>query len=130
MIPGKKENSAPDGRSPGAGKHIAPGGIPASAAGILAFAGFAGNKLRGQNRGSSSIRGRLHGRGEKMHTRIIAVLAAGALAAACTTDPYTGQQKVSNAAIGTGIGAGLGALAGMAVGGSPRSQRNAVLIGA
>lgn len=65
-----------------------------------------------------------------MKTRIIAVLAAGALAAACTTDPYTGDQKISNTAIGTGLGAGIGALAGMAVGGSPRAQRNAVLIGA
>ena len=65
-----------------------------------------------------------------MKSRIIAVLAAGVFAAACTTDPYTGEQRVSRAAIGTGLGAGIGALAGMAVGGSPRSQRNAVLIGA
>lgn len=65
-----------------------------------------------------------------MKSRIIAISAAALLAAACTTDPYTGEQKVSNTAAGAGIGAGLGALAGLAVGGSPRAQRNAVLIGA
>ena len=65
-----------------------------------------------------------------MKAKLIAVFAAAALAAACTTDPYTGQRKVSNTAAGAGIGAGLGALAGLAVGGSPRAQRNAVLIGA
>jgi len=55
---------------------------------------------------------------------------AGLLAftAACTTtDPYTGQPKVSNTAGGAAIGAGVGALAGLAAGGDDR--RNA-LIGA
>lgn len=55
---------------------------------------------------------------------------AGVLAftAACTTtDPYTGQPKVSNTAGGAAIGAGVGALAGLAAGGDDR--RNA-LIGA
>ena len=55
---------------------------------------------------------------------------AGALvftAACTTTDPYTGQQKVSNTAGGAAVGAGLGALAGLAAGGNDR--RNA-LIGA
>lgn len=54
---------------------------------------------------------------------------AGVLAftAACTTDPFTGQQKVSNTAGGAAIGAGVGALAGLAAGGDDR--RNA-LIGA
>lgn len=65
-----------------------------------------------------------------MKAKIIAVFAAASLAAACTTDPFTGERKVSNTAAGAGIGAGLGALAGLAVGGSPRAQRNAVLIGA
>jgi outer membrane protein OmpA-like peptidoglycan-associated protein len=62
-------------------------------------------------------------------TLIVACVAAFA-AAGCTTDPYTGQQKVSNTAAGVGIGAGLGALAGAAVGGSKVAQRNAILIGA
>src|SRR5262245_37085303 len=65
-----------------------------------------------------------------MNRRWIAVLVAAALAAGCTTDPYTGEQKVSNTAGGAAIGAGLGALAGLAVGGSKNAQRNAVLIGA
>ena len=65
-----------------------------------------------------------------MTKRLIAVLAAAALLSACSTDPFTGQQKVSNTAGGAAIGAGLGALAGMAVGGSRNAQRNAVLIGA
>ena len=61
---------------------------------------------------------------------VMAVLAATVFVGACTTDPYTGQQKVSNTAGGAAIGAGLGALAGLAVGGSDNAQRNAVLIGA
>jgi outer membrane protein OmpA-like peptidoglycan-associated protein len=65
-----------------------------------------------------------------MTKKLIAVLAAAALAGACSTDPYTGEQKVSNTAGGAALGAGLGALAGMAVGGSRNAQRNAVLIGA
>jgi outer membrane protein OmpA-like peptidoglycan-associated protein len=65
-----------------------------------------------------------------MKTKIVAVVAATALLGACTTDPYTGQQKVSNTAGGAALGAGLGALAGLAVGGSSNAQRNAVLIGA
>ena len=63
-----------------------------------------------------------------MKTKIIAAVAATALLAACTTDPYTGQQKVSNTAGGAAIGAGLGALAGIALGGG-NDHRNA-LIGA
>ncbi|PZO78400.1 MAG: cell envelope biogenesis protein OmpA [Mesorhizobium amorphae] len=62
--------------------------------------------------------------------RIGAALAAALMLGACTTDPYTGQQKVSNTAGGAALGAGLGALAGLAVGGSSNAQRNAVLIGA
>jgi outer membrane protein OmpA-like peptidoglycan-associated protein len=65
-----------------------------------------------------------------MKTRLIASVAAIALLAGCTTDPYTGEQKISNTAGGAALGAGLGALAGMAVGGSKNAQRNAVLIGA
>ncbi|MBL8582559.1 MAG: OmpA family protein [Rhizobiaceae bacterium] len=65
-----------------------------------------------------------------MNAKWLAALLAAALAAGCTTDPFTGQPKVSNTAGGAAIGAGLGALAGMAVGGSKNAQRNAVLIGA
>lgn len=65
-----------------------------------------------------------------MKKSLVGVVACSMLAAACTTDPYTGESKLSNTAGGAALGAGLGALAGLAVGGSPRSQRNAVLIGA
>ena len=65
-----------------------------------------------------------------MKTRIAAAFATALFASACTTDPYTGEQKISNTAGGALLGAALGALAGLAVGGSPRAQRNAVLIGA
>ena len=58
------------------------------------------------------------------------MVAATAFLGACTTDPFTGEQKVSNTAGGAALGAGLGALAGLAVGGSSNAQRNAVLIGA
>ncbi|MDI7863825.1 OmpA family protein [Rhizobiaceae bacterium n13] len=52
------------------------------------------------------------------------------LSACTTTDPYTGQQKISNTAGGAAIGAGVGALAGLAIGNSPVGRRNAALIGA
>ncbi len=65
-----------------------------------------------------------------MKTRILAAMTVALFASACTTDPYTGEQKISNTAGGALLGAGVGALAGLAVGGSPRAQRNAVLIGA
>ena len=65
-----------------------------------------------------------------MMRKISVLAAAGLLAAACTTDPYTGQQKVSNTAGGAAIGAGVGALAGLAIGGSGAAARNAALIGA
>ena len=60
--------------------------------------------------------------------KLIAALAAAGFVAACTTDPYTGEQKLSNTAGGAAIGAGLGALAGVALGGG-NDRRNA-LIGA
>lgn len=65
-----------------------------------------------------------------MVKKLIAAVAAAAFLSACSTDPYTGEQKVSNTAGGAALGAGIGALAGMAVGGSRNAQRNAVLIGA
>jgi len=48
--------------------------------------------------------------------KITAIAFAVTLATACTTDPYTGEQKIANTAIGAGVGsavgAGIGALAG------------------
>jgi len=60
-------------------------------------------------------------------TRIIAGALIGALLAGCTTDPYTGEQKVSKTLGGAGIGALAGAGLGLLAGGNDR--RNA-LIGA
>ena len=61
--------------------------------------------------------------------RVLAVSAAITLAlCGCqTTDPYTGEQKTSNTAKGTGIGAIGGAIAGAILGGG---KRKGVLIGA
>jgi len=60
----------------------------------------------------------------------IAALAATYLTSCTTTDPYTGEQKVSNTAGGAMLGATAGALGGLAIGGGGRSGRNAALIGA
>jgi len=40
---------------------------------------------------------------------LVGVLASGVMLSGCTTDPYTGQQKVSKGAIGAAIGAAVGA---------------------
>ena len=50
-------------------------------------------------------------------TKFILSLAAVSFLAACATDPYTGESKVSNTAWGTGIGAVAGAGIGALVGG-------------
>ena len=60
-------------------------------------------------------------------TVLVAVATAVLVSACTTTDPYTGQQKVSNTAAGAGIGALAGAGLGLLAGGNDR--RNA-LIGA
>ena len=66
-----------------------------------------------------------------MYKKIALVsLSAVYLSACTTTDPYTGEQKVSNTAGGALIGAGLGAATGLLVGNNPVQRRNAALIGA
>ncbi|MEP7316118.1 MAG: OmpA family protein [Sphingomicrobium sp.] len=59
-----------------------------------------------------------------------AILAAAVLmtATACTTDPYTGQRKISNAAVGASVGLLGGYLLGDIVGG--RSDRTEKIAGA
>ena len=52
--------------------------------------------------------------------------AAALLLGACSTSPFTGEEKISN----TAIGAGAGALVGAAAGGIIDGSRKAVLIGA
>ncbi|MEP1207500.1 MAG: OmpA family protein [Rhizobiaceae bacterium] len=65
-----------------------------------------------------------------MRKTSIALLAA-AVVAGCTTDPFTGQRKVSNTTIGAGTGAAIGALGGLIVGKTTNANtRNSVLIGA
>ena len=59
--------------------------------------------------------------------RLVAGAVALSFISACTTDPYTGQQKVSNTAGGAALGALAGAGVGLLAGGDDR--RNA-LIGA
>ena len=56
------------------------------------------------------------------------VFATAAFVAGCTTDPFTGDRKLSNTAGGALIGAGVGTVAGLVIGGG--GNRNAALIGA
>ena len=66
-----------------------------------------------------------------MKHAIIALTAAAFLLAACSTDPYTGEQKVSNTAIGAGTGALLGTAAGALLGATTDVKgRKAMLVGA
>ncbi|WP_027487075.1 OmpA family protein [Allorhizobium undicola] len=60
----------------------------------------------------------------------IVALTATYLTSCTTTDPYTGEQKMSNTAGGALIGATVGALGGLAVGGRGHGKRDAALIGA
>jgi outer membrane protein OmpA-like peptidoglycan-associated protein len=62
----------------------------------------------------------------QLRTLTLAMAITLALAGCQTTDPYTGEEKTSNTAKGTGIGAVGGAIAGAIFGGS----RKSVLIGA
>jgi outer membrane protein OmpA-like peptidoglycan-associated protein len=62
-----------------------------------------------------------------MKKTVLAITATAFLVSACTTDPYTGEQKISNTVGGAGIGALAGAALGTLAGGNDR--RNA-LIGA
>jgi outer membrane protein OmpA-like peptidoglycan-associated protein len=52
------------------------------------------------------------------------------LASACTTDPFTGEQRVSKTAIGAGIGAGAGAVVGWISGKDQKESKRRALIGA
>lgn len=62
---------------------------------------------------------------------VFVVAAATLILAGCSTDPYTGQNKVSNTAVGAIIGAGAGAVGGLIVGKiAGANARKSVLIGA
>ncbi|MBU4530432.1 MAG: OmpA family protein [Hoeflea sp.] len=62
-----------------------------------------------------------------MKSKILIAALAAMFVSACTTDPYTGQQKVSNLAAGAGLGAAAGAGLGLLAGGDDRKN---ALIGA
>ncbi|HDZ72708.1 MAG TPA: cell envelope biogenesis protein OmpA [Aurantimonas coralicida] len=63
--------------------------------------------------------------------KLALVLALTAAVAGCTTDPYTGEAKLSNTVGGAGIGAGVGALGGYLVGEATGADSGrAALIGA
>jgi outer membrane protein OmpA-like peptidoglycan-associated protein len=69
--------------------------------------------------------------GETMLRKISIILCAALMLAACSTDPYTGEQKISNTAVGAGAGALLGSAAGLVIGKTTSaSTRKSVLIGA
>lgn len=58
--------------------------------------------------------------------KIVATLLSVFFLAACTTDPYTGERRVSRTAIGAGAGALAGAGIGALVGGSNRGKAAAI----
>lgn len=58
------------------------------------------------------------------------VLLAMALVAACTTNPYTGDQEATKKAIGAGVGAAIGAVVGATTTGDADERRRRALIGA
>jgi outer membrane protein OmpA-like peptidoglycan-associated protein len=60
-----------------------------------------------------------------MIKKTVAAIVAASFLAGCSTDPYTGEQKVSNAAGGAALGALAGAGLGLLAGGNDR--RNALL---
>ena len=62
---------------------------------------------------------------------VVACIAIALLAAGCqTTDPYTGETKISNTAKGAGIGAAAGAVIGAISGDDARERSQRALIGA
>ena len=61
----------------------------------------------------------------------MALMLTSTLLAACTTDPFTGEQKVSDTALGAGAGAGIGAIGGAILGAAVGADaRKAAMIGA
>ena len=58
----------------------------------------------------------------------VAFMSAIMLLSACSTDPYTGERKSSNTAVGATIGAMVGAIGGAIIGGD--NKRKSMLIGA
>lgn len=66
-----------------------------------------------------------------MKSIIISATVAAVLLTACTSNPYTGEQQVSNGLIGAGTGAAVGAAAGALLGHTTSLKtRKAALVGA
>jgi outer membrane protein OmpA-like peptidoglycan-associated protein len=66
-----------------------------------------------------------------MNRSILVSAAVSLLLAACATDPYTGEQKASNTAIGAGTGALLGTAAGALIGTTTKAKTGtSMLVGA
>lgn len=63
-------------------------------------------------------------------TAVVSTVVASLLAGCLTTDPYTGERKVSDTTKGAGIGALAGAAIGALTGGDSHQRRNNALIGA
>jgi len=55
-------------------------------------------------------------RGDSMKKFLVPACALALLLSACTTDPFTGEQKPANTAVGALIGAGVGLLTGGGIG--------------
>ncbi len=69
--------------------------------------------------------------GEDMLRKFALVAVAATLLAGCSTDPYTGEQKISNTAVGATAGALLGTATGLVIGQTTSaSTRKSMLIGA
>ena len=69
--------------------------------------------------------------GENMLRKIAFAAMAANFLAGCSTDPYTGEQKISNTAVGATAGALLGTATGLVIGKTTSaSTRKSMLIGA
>ena len=55
---------------------------------------------------------------------------AAAITPGCTTDPYTGQPRISRTVLGGLLGAGVGAAVGALTGDNGRERKKRALIGA
>lgn len=72
----------------------------------------------------------MHSRSRSIQILLVAVAAAITVSGCYTTNPYSGERKVSNTAKGAGIGAAIGAVAGILTGPDARAHRKNALIAA
>jgi len=98
--------------------------------GLVMFNGKLTSHATVYTKSGSTSAANIINRGTKMR-KFLAIAALGMTISACSTDPYTGEQKVSNTAVGAGTGALLGAGAGAIVGATTSAKTGtAALIGA